>query len=655
MRRRLKFSPWLLSLIIILFCLKPELEASLFTRNRKNQEPAKESSLWYVVNLGGTPVGYAHEAVKRVEEKGVQGWVTSQRLLLTVKRLGTRVQMASLSRWEETLRGELRRVSLSLSLSNVVTTTEAEIGSSEITVSSGTGEKRFSQKIPYSGYLLGPMGLNLLTISMLRTPGDRVEFTTYSPELNLVVHGMREAEAWETVYLPTSPSPVKTLRVRESSRELPSKRTIWFNENGRLVQYQEASPLGEVKVTLSSEEEALAAASGEELTELPFERALVRANVRLPKARLIERMKIRLLMKKPELGFPELPTTCQEIIARERAALVLEIKRPSRKSARDRSEKQWSAHEAVDLKEYLEANPYLNTEDKLIKQVTAEVTRGLTDEWQKARRLRDWVSQNIVFDAGIVFAPSAEVIRQRRGTCVSFAVLLATLARAAGIPSRFIMGYAYVNGVWGGHAWVELNLDGIWYPFDAALPSPQVADASRIALVSTSLNQGLGEVMAAGEHLFGQLDIEILEYQVNGETFQAPGKIYEVKGNRYYNFGLKVEVEKPPSFFFEELDKTWPDNTLLVIKGEGVEVRFSEQAWRPVAKFEDYLRKLAGPAFSRAKVESFIFTGKKAYRLASPGETVVFILRDTDLWELRAKGKGAARLLAEVLRKTSFK
>lgn len=642
-------------LIVLLLFFEPLPEASVFSLGRKNQEPAKESSLWYVVNLGGTPVGYAHEEIKPAEENAAEGWITSQRLWLTIKRLGTRVQMASFSRWEETPRGELRRVSLSLRLSNLETTTKAEIGPTEITVSSGTGGKEFSQKIPYSGKLLGPAGLNLLTISMLRAPGDKVEFATYSPELNLVVHGTREAEAWEEVSLPVSSSPVKTLRVKESSRELPSQRTLWLDENGQLIQYQEASPLGEIKVTLSSKEEALAAATGAELTELPFESSLVRANVRLPKARLIERLKVRLRLRQPQPGFPDLSTNSQRIIAKEPTAVVLEITQPSRKSAGDKTRRERPAGEVASLKEYLESNLYLNTEDRLIQQVAEEVARTSKDEWQKAVRLRDWVSQNIIFDAGIVFAPSTEVIRQRRGTCVSFAVLLATLARAAGIPSRFIMGYAYVNGVWGGHAWVELNLDGAWYPFDAALPSPEVADACRVALVSTSLNRGLGEVMAAGERLFGRLDIDILEYQLDGKTFPAPDKIYEVKGNRYFNFELRIEVEKPASCIFAQLDKTWPDNTLLVIKGAGAEVRLSQQAWRPVAKLEDYLRQLAGPNFSRAKVETFIHSGEKAYRLAATGEEAVFILQGTDLWELRAKGKESARLLAEVLKKTSFK
>jgi transglutaminase-like putative cysteine protease len=64
--------------------------------------------------------------------------------------------------------------------------------------------------------------------------------------------------------------------------------------------------------------------------------------------------------------------------------------------------------------------------------------------------------------------PASEVVRNRRGTCFGYAVLLASLARAAGIPSRFRMGFAYTHGVWGDHAWVEMLVGKQWVPMDAA-------------------------------------------------------------------------------------------------------------------------------------------------------------------------------------------
>ncbi len=615
---------------------------------------AGEKSYWYVVKLGEMTVGYAQEKTKELTTSLGQVFLTQSSLKMVIRRLGVNVELASFSEWEETVEGNLRRVSLSLKLSNQETTTRAEVSPEEITVFSSAGGQEFAQKIPYSGRLLGPEGINRLTNSSLRLPGEKVSFSTFMPEMNAVIHAERQAEAWEEVTLPGSTSSVKALRVKEITLEFSTQRILWFDEKGVLLAYQEASPLGELKVYLSPEKEALAAARGEKVTDLPFQTSLLRANVRLPSARSIERIKLRLRFRQPEPSWPRLPDSYQKIVAEDKDSLILEIQRPPRPFEATSPAHLTASQKEQKLEEYLQANAYINKDDPLILKVVSQATQGADEEWAKALRLRDWVSQNIVFDPGIVFAPSTEVIRQRRGTCVSFAVLLTTLARAAGIPARFVLGYAYVNGVWGGHAWAELYLNGNWLPFDAALPSVDIADACRLAIAVSSLNLGLGEAVAAGQKLFSRVEIEILEYQLNGRTFLAPPRLYEVNEREYKNLGLGMVVRRLASFSFTDLDKTWPDNTLLVLKNEKAEVRLKQQTWRPVKKMEDYLRQLAGPSFSRAKIENFIYQRQKAFRLTVRGQAVAYFFRGTDLWEILVKAADAPALLEKALQAISF-
>ena len=59
-----------------------------------------------------------------------------------------------------------------------------------------------------------------------------------------------------------------------------------------------------------------------------------------------------------------------------------------------------------------------------------------------------------------------------------------------GIPSRVAMGYAYLNGMFGGHAWTEVLAGERWIPLDAALTSDGVADAARFAFTWSSLENG---------------------------------------------------------------------------------------------------------------------------------------------------------------------
>ena len=617
------------------------------------EDSPQETTSWYIVKLGGIDAGFAREESKRVMSSHGPVILSFSELRLSVRRLGVRVELVSSSETEEKESGELLRSSLIMKLSSLETITRAEIGEKEIIVRSSAGGREYTQKIPFNDRLLGPEGINRLTLDFLKKPGDEVEYATYLPEVNQVIRGKRKLESWETLSLRGFTPTFKTLRVLETVESLGIKRTLWFDARGKLIQSEETSPLGELKIHLASREEALAAASAELLTDIPFESTLVRSNVRLPSARLIERIKLRLKFRQAEVALPAFSSFYQRVLSVDRDSLTLEIEKPlsrTRKTDILKSEKNKKEVEAC-----LQANTYLNIDDQLIKKVATELTQNISDDWEKALRLRDWVSQNLFFDAGIVFAPATEVIRQRRGTCVSFAILLTSLARAAGLPARFVMGYAYLNGVWGGHAWTEIYLGDAWFPFDAALPSPDVADAARLALVASSLNQGLGEVISIGLRFFSKIDIEILEFQLQNQMFKAPPVLYEVKGNIYLNPGLGLEVKVPDKMVLAEMNKAWPDNTLLVMKNEKEEVRLLQQTWRPVKDIKAYLRQLAGPDFSRARVEIFNFQGEKAYRLKNRHQAVAFFLRGTDLWQASVRSPEALLLLEKVLRSIHFK
>jgi hypothetical protein len=121
------------------------------------------------------------------------------------------------------------------------------------------------------------------------------------------------------------------------------------------------------------------------------------------------------------------------------------------------------------------------------------------------------------FDAGIAVAPASEVVRDRRGTCFGYAMLLGSLARAAGIPSRVRMGFAYAHGVWGGHAWVDVLVGEEWIAMDAALESPGAADAARFSFFTSALEEGALAGVGALARLYGNVEIQILEYTLHGQ------------------------------------------------------------------------------------------------------------------------------------------
>jgi len=59
-----------------------------------------------------------------------------------------------------------------------------------------------------------------------------------------------------------------------------------------------------------------------------------------------------------------------------------------------------------------------------------------------------------------------EVLACRKGKCSELAILFASLARAAGIPTRIALGERMIPGQWAGHMWNEAYV-GRWIPVDA--------------------------------------------------------------------------------------------------------------------------------------------------------------------------------------------
>ena len=75
------------------------------------------------------------------------------------------------------------------------------------------------------------------------------------------------------------------------------------------------------------------------------------------------------------------------------------------------------------------------------------------------------------------YGTALEALRSRRGDCTEFAVLLAALGRAAGVPTRIAIGRVYARHFEGHrhvfvpHAWVQAWTGTGWESFDAAIGS----------------------------------------------------------------------------------------------------------------------------------------------------------------------------------------
>jgi transglutaminase-like putative cysteine protease len=98
---------------------------------------------------------------------------------------------------------------------------------------------------------------------------------------------------------------------------------------------------------------------------------------------------------------------------------------------------------------------------------------GDASDLDRAHRLAAAVAEAVAYETGSSHAhtTAAEALEQGRGVCQDHAHVLIAVARAAGLPARYVTGYLFGNetGEEASHAWAEIHLAGLgWVGFDAA-------------------------------------------------------------------------------------------------------------------------------------------------------------------------------------------
>lgn len=133
---------------------------------------------------------------------------------------------------------------------------------------------------------------------------------------------------------------------------------------------------------------------------------------------------------------------------------------------------------------FLSSEPFIQSDDQKIIATAASVVSPDAKPADNARSLVKWVFENIEKQPVFSVPDAVAVLLNRVGDCNEHAVLLAALARAAGIPAKIEAGLVYLDGRFYYHAWNLLYV-GEWISADATF-GQMPADATHIRLVSGS-------------------------------------------------------------------------------------------------------------------------------------------------------------------------
>ena len=385
---------------------------ALAVPNGTAAEAQPEERLWQL-KVAGQPSGSFTEMTAATADGKVR---TKETMVLELNRLGSKVAMKTESETVEASDGTVESLTGSVSSSQAATNVRATRVEGAFEVETEAGGKSYQKKIPLTGPVLGPKGVEKLSRDRLQAEGATVSFQMFSVEMGGIVSMTRKAVA----RLEEEGRPV--LHVEETIEGMPGKQVITLDENGRWLTRQQSLPFGELTLEPAApDRDQRRPQSGDQ----PCPRVL------RPDDGALEYSAAR------SAHGDGRPVEACATISRSSAGLIWN--RPHSASWKNRRPSRWSkfagshrrgrenAKAAAPDESYLRPNALVQSDDPEVIRIAQEATNGVTDDFEKARRLQDWVSQNLQFDLGIALAPASEVVRNRRGTCVAYAILLASL------------------------------------------------------------------------------------------------------------------------------------------------------------------------------------------------------------------------------------
>jgi transglutaminase-like putative cysteine protease len=113
--------------------------------------------------------------------------------------------------------------------------------------------------------------------------------------------------------------------------------------------------------------------------------------------------------------------------------------------------------------------------DRLVSYGATRFPDQQTDTFTRVQAIVDYVHEHLAYTPGST-GPSDDavsVLLSGQGVCRDYAHLVITLARASGIPARFVSVYAPGLFPMDFHAVAEVEIDGVWNVVDATRLAPR--------------------------------------------------------------------------------------------------------------------------------------------------------------------------------------
>jgi hypothetical protein len=449
-----------------------------------------EREEWFGVFQGGQKIGYSHRIVART----ARGYAFSEDSSFKLAMLGTVQHLQTTMGAETDEAFALRSFRFGLISPAASFAASGSVDGKRLSVRYGPSGTESRTEVALEEPIHLPSTVRPRLAQAKAPDGTTYTASVFSPltmrnePITLLVEGR------ETITGPDGP--VEVLRISEKHQGLQAR--AWLAPDGSVL--REEATLGFTLERVTSREAALAGITADTPIDLVVKTRIPTAG-RIDDPRELSSLTLR-MKGSGRTHVPDDPPR-QRVeadllrITRESVPAALAPGLPPAGADRD------------PIAGYADPSPFVESDDPAIVSLARSIVGDETEPVAVARKLLDWVHDNVAKEPSLTVPSAREVAKARRGDCNEHAVLLTALSRAAGIPARVVAGAVY--SPFGGaglpgeegfyyHAWSELWLGG-WVSADAVF-GQMPADATHVKL----LEGGPERHMALAE-VIGQLEL----------------------------------------------------------------------------------------------------------------------------------------------------
>jgi len=269
-------------------------------------------------------------------------------------------------------------------------------------------------------------------------------------------------------------------------------QNLWIGDKGEVLKEEGIFGIGLEKTTREDALSGLWLQASDDLTKI----ASLHSNIKFDNPEKLTLLKVKIEGVEPE----SLKMNSERQIFKD---MILEIKK---ESISDLPENTDIKKNDVKWLYFLQPTPFIQSDNRKILNVVSNTVNPSDPPLEKTRKLMAWINSNIKKRPVISLPDAVSTLENGAGDCNEHSVLMAALARAAGIPAKVEAGLVYLNGRFYYHAWNLLYL-GKWITVDS-LFNQLPADVTHIRFTTGDQKEQLDLL-----GIIGNIKIKVVEYR----------------------------------------------------------------------------------------------------------------------------------------------